>query len=157
MASRRSFDSLSDAYRRRLERGGIGRTQYERGDSLKAARGHKAGVTPEHPSDVKNNSREYGRYMSDRANRMDKQRQKAGISDADYKDLIERALRNGVKILESVNVNFNRAEIRRNLRKLPLVELREAAAIDAATWRRNATSGKSAGAYRYGKKSTKRS
>lgn len=42
MASRKGFDDLSDAYRRRLIRAGIDKAAYERGESLKAARGHKA-------------------------------------------------------------------------------------------------------------------
>lgn len=42
MASRSAerYDSLSPGYRHRLERGGIGRTEYIRGDNLSAARGH---------------------------------------------------------------------------------------------------------------------
>ena len=36
------YDNLSPAYRHRLERGGIGRTEYIRGDNLSAARGHES-------------------------------------------------------------------------------------------------------------------
>ena len=44
--ARKSWDSLTPTYRHRLERGGVTRSQYESGASLKAARGHRA--TPEH-------------------------------------------------------------------------------------------------------------
>lgn len=47
MASRRrSWDSLTPAYRGRLSRGGITKSAYESGASIKKARGH--GQTPEH-------------------------------------------------------------------------------------------------------------
>lgn len=36
----RDWDALSDNYRERLERGGIDREAYDRGDSLSSARGH---------------------------------------------------------------------------------------------------------------------
>ena len=45
--ARRGWDDLSDTYRGRLERGGISRTGYERGESLSGARGHA--TTPERP------------------------------------------------------------------------------------------------------------
>jgi hypothetical protein len=154
VASRRNYDSLSDAYRKRLERGGISRTEYNRGDSLKAARGHKAGVTPEHPSDVRKSPKTYEKYITNRTERLEKQRQRESINPDEYNTLIEKALRNAVKILESGNVNFRRDIIRQNLRKLTVAELKKAATIDAQTWHRNATTGKSAGAYWYGKKST---
>jgi hypothetical protein len=43
----RNWDTLSAAYRKRLERAGITKRQYESGASLEKARGH--GQTPEHP------------------------------------------------------------------------------------------------------------
>lgn len=46
----RNWDSLSSAYRARLQRSGISRSQYESGVSLSAARGHAR--TPEHPQDA---------------------------------------------------------------------------------------------------------
>jgi len=46
----RNWDSLSPAYRARLTRSGISRSQYESGVSLSAARGHAR--TPEHPQDA---------------------------------------------------------------------------------------------------------
>lgn len=49
---RRPFDSLTPAYRRRLERGGIKRSAYESGAQLSAARGHAA--TPERPARADN-------------------------------------------------------------------------------------------------------
>lgn len=39
----RNWDSLSGGYRQRLERAGVNRVQYERGDNLQAARGHSGG------------------------------------------------------------------------------------------------------------------
>lgn len=45
--ARRNWDSLSDSYRSRLERSGISRSDYQSGQSLRAARGHA--TTPEHP------------------------------------------------------------------------------------------------------------
>lgn len=44
---RRSWDSLTPAYRRRLERSGLTRSAYESGAPLTGARGH--GKTPERP------------------------------------------------------------------------------------------------------------
>lgn len=41
MARRKGWNELSDAYRRRLERSGVSKTDYESGTSLKSARGHK--------------------------------------------------------------------------------------------------------------------
>jgi hypothetical protein len=46
MARRKGWDQLSDNYRRRLERGGIRKSDYEGGIPLDIARGH--GETPEH-------------------------------------------------------------------------------------------------------------
>jgi hypothetical protein len=43
--ARKGWESLSDSYRERLERGGIDRAAYSRGESLSSARGHAA--TPE--------------------------------------------------------------------------------------------------------------
>jgi hypothetical protein len=44
--ARRGWDELSPSYKRRLQRGGVGRRAYESGRSLKKARGHSG--TPEH-------------------------------------------------------------------------------------------------------------
>ena len=40
MARRKNWESLSDTYRKRLQRSGIGKTEYESGRSLARARGH---------------------------------------------------------------------------------------------------------------------
>jgi hypothetical protein len=48
--ARKGWERLTDAYRRRLERGGVTRTQYEQGVSLSKARGHAQ--TPEHPQQI---------------------------------------------------------------------------------------------------------
>ncbi|QUH03825.1 hypothetical protein HUO13_26105 [Saccharopolyspora erythraea] len=59
---RKSWESLSDAYRRRLERGGISRQAYESGASLSAARGHRS--TPERPADAVRNPGRYAEYLA---------------------------------------------------------------------------------------------
>ncbi|MGI8309036.1 hypothetical protein [Saccharopolyspora hattusasensis] len=59
---RKSWNSLSDAYRRRLERGGISRQAYESGASLSKARGHAA--TPERPADARRNPGRYADYLA---------------------------------------------------------------------------------------------
>lgn len=45
--ARKGWDSLSEAYRKRLIKGGISRAEYEAGASIKKARGHAD--TPERP------------------------------------------------------------------------------------------------------------
>jgi hypothetical protein len=45
--ARKGWGDLSPTYRKRLERGGIGRHEYEAGAALSNVRGH--GKTPEHP------------------------------------------------------------------------------------------------------------
>lgn len=54
------WDALSPTYRTRLQRGGITRAGYLRGDSLKTARGKGKG--PEHPKDAIRNPRKYPSY-----------------------------------------------------------------------------------------------
>lgn len=61
MARSRDWDALSDNYRGRLERGGIGREAYLGGASLSAARGHRA--TPEHPRQAERNPAEFRDYI----------------------------------------------------------------------------------------------
>jgi hypothetical protein len=46
--ARKGWESLSPGYRSRLERGGISKSAYERGETIKSARGHNS--TPERPS-----------------------------------------------------------------------------------------------------------
>lgn len=67
MASRRKgWDSLSPAYRERLSRRGITRSQYEHGRPLAGARGH--GATPEHGlKSAKRNPKKYAEYIRKRA------------------------------------------------------------------------------------------
>ncbi|MFD9893704.1 hypothetical protein ACFWY9_30530 [Amycolatopsis sp. NPDC059027] len=66
--ARRDWDSLSDNYRKRLERHGITREHYRRGASLSAARGHKN--TPERPLDQSATvPRKYERWYNERYNR----------------------------------------------------------------------------------------
>lgn len=59
--ARKDWDSLSDSYRKRLERGGITKTAYDSGASLSAARGHAA--TPERPSRVNAAKPEHQSYI----------------------------------------------------------------------------------------------
>ncbi|GAA0411809.1 hypothetical protein [Streptomyces luteireticuli] len=58
---RKSWDLLSDGYRKRLERGGITRAAYEQGKSLSRARGHA--YTPERPERAAKNTHKYQRYL----------------------------------------------------------------------------------------------
>lgn len=53
------WDVLDLKYRARLERNGLTRAGYARGDSLKSARGHKPDKTPEHPQDFLKNPGKY--------------------------------------------------------------------------------------------------
>lgn len=65
--ARRSWDSLSPAYRRRLERSGLTRAGYESGASLTGARGH--GTTPERP-DRQDRRAGYAAYRAQRSQPM---------------------------------------------------------------------------------------
>jgi hypothetical protein len=63
---RRSWESLSPAYRARLSRYGITKSQYEHGRPLSGARGH--GATPEHGlKSARKNPRKYGDYIRKRS------------------------------------------------------------------------------------------
>jgi hypothetical protein len=63
---RRAWESLSDAYRKRLARHGITKSQYENGRPLSGARGHAA--TPEHGlKSAKRNPKKYGDYIRKRS------------------------------------------------------------------------------------------
>jgi hypothetical protein len=65
-ARRRNWESLSPAYRARLSRYGITKSQYEHGRPLGGARGH--GATPEHGlKDARKNPKKYGDYIRKRA------------------------------------------------------------------------------------------
>lgn len=74
MASKRKgWDELSANYRKRLERGGITKTQYASGASLKKARGHEK--TPEHPTE-KDIVRKYPEYAQKRGTLLNRFRQR---------------------------------------------------------------------------------
>ena len=60
--ARKGWDSLKPDYRKRLERNGISKTDYERGASIKAARGHEK--TPERPR--LSNPQQYPQYHTER-------------------------------------------------------------------------------------------
>jgi hypothetical protein len=91
--ARRIWDSLSDSYRKRLSRNGITREAYERGDSLKAARGHSE--TPEKDSEIKRHPERFADYLLRNPGKVPRERG----------DKIERALRHGIGRLEG-NVNL---------------------------------------------------
>jgi len=65
--ARKGWDSLSGSYRERLERGGVDRAAYGRGESLSSARGHAG--TPERPlanfEDVPERYRAYAELRND--------------------------------------------------------------------------------------------
>lgn len=61
---RRSWESLSPAYQKRLSQAGVSKGKYERGDSLSAARGH--GQTPEHPREAYKRPEKYRDYIRKR-------------------------------------------------------------------------------------------
>lgn len=61
MAKRSTWASLSDTYKRRLERNGITEQGYASGAPIKAARGHA--VTPERPKQAFRNPDQYSDYL----------------------------------------------------------------------------------------------
>ena len=60
--ARKGWESLSSGYRKRLEKGGISKSGYERGESLAKARGHAK--TPESPRAY--NPKQYPTYHNER-------------------------------------------------------------------------------------------
>jgi hypothetical protein len=63
---RRAWEALSATYRKRLQRHGITRSQYENGRPLSGARGH--GATPEHGlKSARKNPKKYGDYIRKRS------------------------------------------------------------------------------------------
>ena len=64
--ARKGWDQLSPAYRARLEKGGVSKTAYERGESIQAARGHSR--TPERPTQAQN----FPQYQNERNKLVDK-------------------------------------------------------------------------------------
>lgn len=74
MAKRRKvaqWDALSPAYRKRLERNGVSREQYLRGNRLGSARGHSQ--TPERPERATRNPQRYQQYLGARFDRFAKE------------------------------------------------------------------------------------
>lgn len=61
---RKGWDNLSPAYRRRLEKGGVGRAQYESGAPIRSARGHAK--TPESPTEYAKNPGRFKEYREKR-------------------------------------------------------------------------------------------
>lgn len=59
--ARAGWDSLSDSYRGRLERSGVTRSDYERGESIAKGRGHSQ--TPEHPERAELHPDRYREYV----------------------------------------------------------------------------------------------
>lgn len=59
--ARKGWGQLSDTYRRRLERNGVSRQDYESGISLAGARGHAA--TPERPERAETKPEQYQEYI----------------------------------------------------------------------------------------------
>jgi hypothetical protein len=62
MAGRRNWETLSAAYRKRLQSAGVTKQQYESGESLEKARGH--GETPERPERAEKNPTKYQKYTA---------------------------------------------------------------------------------------------
>jgi hypothetical protein len=68
MTARRDWETLSPAYRGRLERAGISQRVYESGTPLARARGHMA--TPERPARAERNATAYAGYIRARVKPM---------------------------------------------------------------------------------------
>lgn len=118
--ARSGWNSLSDTYRRRLERAGISQAQYESGESLESARGHKH--TPERPERAEKNPEKYKDYLANR-NRLEKAvtAKKHGIFGESHKFRASRANKN----------------VKKNPmtgKEVPLADLRLAAAADENQW-----------------------
>ena len=80
------WNGLSSNYRTRLERNGITKDRWIAGDSLKAARGHKPGGAPEHPSDAEKakNREKYRDYIERRKRLIDRVIEKKRAEYGDY-------------------------------------------------------------------------
>jgi len=61
--ARKGWDALSPEYRKRIEKAGLSKADYEAGGSLKKARGHSN--TPERPSQY--DKKQYPQYARERA------------------------------------------------------------------------------------------
>lgn len=93
--ARRGWESLTPAYRQRLTRAGVTRAQYERGESLQAARGHAG--TPERPERAVRHPGQYGDYLArrDRMVRRFMARKERLFSDV-HKFNVRRAAQNAL-------------------------------------------------------------
>lgn len=78
MAKPRKWQTLSPAYRQRLERGGITRAAYESGAPVTAARGHAK--TPERPARALKNPGKYPEYTTKNAAKTEEQKTKAALA-----------------------------------------------------------------------------
>jgi hypothetical protein len=118
--ARSSWESLSPAYRGRLERGGITRQDYLSGDPLSGARGH--GKTPERPERAEKNPEKYRNYLADRG-RLEKavQAKKLGYFGEVHKFKADRSKKN----VEKNPVTGKR---------VPLADLRRAATASETQW-----------------------
>ena len=118
--ARSSFNSLSPAYRARLERAGITPAQYESGVSLESARGHKH--TPERPERAEKNPGKYKDYLADRKRlEASVQAKKQGIFGDVHKFRANRSKNNVAK-----NPMTGK--------QVPLADLRLAASADHEQW-----------------------
>jgi hypothetical protein len=70
MAKRRVWETLSESYRARLQKGGITKSKYEAGESLKAARGHA--TTPENSREYQRNPGRFKEYRERRKSIIDR-------------------------------------------------------------------------------------
>jgi hypothetical protein len=67
--ARRGWDSLSDSYRSRLQKGGVSKSDYESGADITSGRGHK--FTPEHPERAEKHKDKYKDYLERKQLRQD--------------------------------------------------------------------------------------
>ena len=118
--ARSSWESLSPAYRARLERGGITRQDYLSGVSLSGARGHAK--TPERPERAEKHPERYREYLGERQ-RLERevQARKQGIFGESHKFRLNRSSKN----VRKNPITGNR---------VPLSDLRMAAIAEEWQW-----------------------
>jgi hypothetical protein len=129
--ARGSFNNLSPDYRARLERGGIDRAAYERGEPLKTARGHAR--TPEHPREAITRPERYRDYTHRR------EQSGGGLGREDARN---RALRNYDRNVEpqpgegwQSHSRAKLSEAMDNPSKWSLTQLNYAANLSGSEWR----------------------
>lgn len=71
---RKGWDQLSPAYRKRLERGGVSKRDYQTGKSLSKGRGHAN--TPERPKQAEKHPEKFGKYLARKRDKVVKHIQK---------------------------------------------------------------------------------